>query len=111
MRGTAGWASATGFDRWLGLGNRICLATNSWRQNVELAVLILAQAVVEVESRGLLFLIALSLLPVASYSIAQSTGVFWNVDFLVPRFDSYRQHCFHHSSSEPNARTLKEAGG
>ena len=68
--------------RWLGLGNRICLATNSWRQNVELAVLILAQAVVEVESRGLLFLIALSLLPVASYSIAQSTGVSGTLIFL-----------------------------
>ena len=66
----------------MGLGNRICLATNSWRQNVELAVLILAQAVVEVESRGLLFLIALSLLPVASYSIAQSTGVSGTLIFL-----------------------------
>ena len=68
--------------RWLSLGNRICVATNSWRQNVELAVLILAQAVVEVESRSLLFLIALSLLPVASYSIAQSTGVSGTLIFL-----------------------------
>ena len=69
--------------RWLGLGNRICLATNYWRQNVELAVLILAQAVVEVESRGLLFLIALSLLPVASYSMSQSTGVSGTIIFLL----------------------------
>ena len=68
--------------RWLGLGNRICLATNSWRQNVELAVLILTQAVVEVESRRLLLLIALSLLPVATYSIAQSTGVSGTLIFL-----------------------------
>ena len=66
----------------LGLGRRICVATNSWRQNVELAVLILAQAVVEVESRGLLFLIALSLLPVASYSMSQSTGVSGTLIFL-----------------------------
>ena len=69
--------------RWLGLGKRICVATNSWRQNVELAVLILAQAVVEVESRSLLFLIALSLLPVASYSISQSTGVSGTLIFLL----------------------------
>ena len=68
--------------RWLGLGKRICVATNSCRQNVELAVLILAQAVVEVESRSLLFLIALSLLPVASYSISQSTGVSGTLIFL-----------------------------
>ena len=37
--------------RWSGLFKRICVAGNAWRQNVELSVLILAQAVAEVESR------------------------------------------------------------
>jgi hypothetical protein len=59
----------------LGLGQRICIAINAWRQTVELSVLILAQAVAEVESRFLLVLIVLSLLPVASYSLEKSTGV------------------------------------
>ena len=61
--------------RWLGLGQRICIAINAWRQTVELSVLILAQAVAEVESRFLLVLIVLSLLPGASYSLEKSTGV------------------------------------
>ena len=59
---------------WSGLFKRICVAGNAWRQNVELSVLILAQAVAEVESRFLLVLLVLSLLPVASYSFSQSTG-------------------------------------
>ena len=54
---------------------RICVAVNAWRQNVELLVLILSQAVAEVESRYLLLLIVLSLLPVAAYGVFQSTGV------------------------------------
>eukprot|EP00438_Fugacium_kawagutii_P017245 Skav220997 [mRNA] locus=scaffold2318:23656:30497:+ [translate_table: standard] len=54
---------------------RICVAANAWRQNVELVVLIVSQAVAEVESRYLLLLIVVSLLPVASYSVSQSTGV------------------------------------
>ena len=54
---------------------RICVALNAWRQNVELLVLILSQAVAEVESRYLLLLIVLSLLPVAGYGVFQSTGV------------------------------------
>ena len=61
--------------RWSGLFKRICVVGNAWRQNVELSVLILAQAVAEVESRFLLVLLVLSLLPVASYSFSQSTGV------------------------------------
>ena len=69
--------------RWSGLGRRICVAGNSWRQNVELSVLILAQAVAEVESRFLLVLLVLSLLPVASYSFSQSAGVSGTLIFLI----------------------------
>ena len=68
---------------WVGLGKRICVAVNGWRQNVELSVLILAQAVAEVESRFLLVLLVLSLLPVASYSFSQSTGVFGTLIFMI----------------------------
>ena len=68
---------------WVGLGKRICVAVNGWRQNVELSVLILAQAMAEVESRFLLFLLVLSLLPVASYSFSQSTGVSGTLIFMV----------------------------
>ena len=60
--------------RWLS-AKKTCLAVNAWRQNVELILLILSQAVAEVESRYLLLLIVLSLLPVASYGVSQSTGV------------------------------------
>ena len=66
-----------------GLGKRICFTANAWRQKLELAILILAQAVAEVESRNLLILVVLSLLPVASYSISQSTGVFGTLIFLL----------------------------
>ena len=69
--------------RWSGLFKRICVAGNAWRQNVELSVLILAQAVAEVESRFLLVLLVLSLLPVASYSFSQSTGVSGTLIFLI----------------------------
>ena len=69
--------------RWSGLGKRICVAVNGWRQNVELSVLILAQAVAEVESRFLLVLLVLSLLPVASYAFSQSTGVSGTLIFLI----------------------------
>ena len=68
---------------WVGLGRRICDRANAWRQNVELSVLILAQAVAEVESRFLLVLLVLSLLPVASYSFSQSTGVSGTLIFLI----------------------------
>ena len=68
---------------WSGLGRRICVAGNAWRQNVELSVLILAQAVAEVESRFLLVLLVLSLLPVASYSFSQSAGVSGTLIFLI----------------------------
>ena len=68
---------------WVGLGRRICVAVNGWRQNVELSVLILAQAVAEVESRFLLVLLVLSLLPVASKSFSQSTGVSGTLIFLI----------------------------
>ena len=68
---------------WVGLGKRICVAVNGWRQNVELSVLILAQAVAEVESRFLLVLLVLSLLPVASYSFSQSAGVSGTLIFLI----------------------------
>ena len=68
---------------WVGLGKRICVAVNGWRQNVELSVLILAQAVAEVESRFLLVLLVLSLLPVASYAFSQSTGVSGTLIFLI----------------------------
>ena len=66
-----------------GLGKRICFTANAWRQKIELAIMILAQAVAEVESRNLLILVVLSLLPVASYSIYQSTGVFGTSIFLL----------------------------
>ena len=69
--------------RWSGLFKRICVAGNAWRQNLELSVLILAQAVAEVESRFLLVLLVLSLLPVASYSISQSTGVSGTLIFMI----------------------------
>ena len=69
--------------RWSGLGRRICVAGNAWRQNLELSVLILAQAVAEVESRFLLVLLVLSLLPVASYAFSQSTGVSGTLIFMV----------------------------
>ena len=69
--------------RWSGLFKRICVVGNAWRQNVELSVLILAQAVVEVESRFLLVLLVLSLLPVASYSFSESTGVSGTLIFLI----------------------------
>ena len=46
-------------------------------------MLILAQAVAEVESRFLLVLLVLSLLPVASYSFSQSTGVSGTLIFLI----------------------------
>ena len=69
--------------RWSGLGRRICVAGNAWRQNLELSVLILAQAVAEVESRFLLVLLVLGLLPVASYSISQSTGVSGTLIFMM----------------------------
>ena len=69
--------------RWSGLGKRICIAVNGWRQNVELSVLILAQAVAEVESRFLLVLLVLSLLPVASYSFSQSAGVSGTLIFMM----------------------------
>ena len=69
--------------RWSGLFKRICVAGNAWRQNLELSVLILAQAVAEVESRFLLVLLVLSLLPVASYSFSQSTGVSGTLIFLI----------------------------
>ena len=68
---------------WSGLGRRICVAGNAWRQNVELSVLILAQAVAEVEGRFLLVLLVLSLLPVASYSFSQSAGVSGTLIFLI----------------------------
>ena len=68
---------------WVGLGKRICVAVNGWRQNVELSMLILAQAVAEVESRFLLVLLVLSLLPVASYSFSQSAGVSGTLIFLI----------------------------
>ena len=68
---------------WVGLGKRICVAVNGWRQNVELSVLILAQAVAEVESRFLLVLLVLSLLPMASYAFSQSTGVSGTLIFLI----------------------------
>ena len=60
--------------RWFGLGKRMCLAANASRQKMELGVLILTQAAAEVESRYLLLLILLSLFPIASYSISESTG-------------------------------------
>ena len=69
--------------RWSGLFKRICVAGNAWRQNLELSVLILAQAVAEVESRFLLVLLVLGLLPVASYSISQSTGVSGTLIFMI----------------------------
>ena len=69
--------------RWSGLFKRICVVGNAWRQNVELSVLILAQAVAEVESRFLLVLLVLSLLPVASYSFSESTGVSGTLIFLI----------------------------
>ena len=69
--------------RWSGLFKRIWVAVNAWRQNVELSVLILAQAVAEVESRFLLVLLVLSLLPVASYAFSQSTGVSGTLIFLI----------------------------
>ena len=69
--------------RWSGLFKRICVVGTAWRQNVELSVLILAQAVAEVESRFLLVLLVLSLLPVASYSFSQSTGVSGTLIFLI----------------------------
>ena len=69
--------------RWSGLFKRICVVGNAWRQNVELSVLILAQAVAEVESRFLLVLLVLSLLPVASYAFSQSTGVSGTLIFLI----------------------------
>ena len=69
--------------RWSGLFKRICVVRNAWRQNVELSVLILAQAVAEVESRFLLVLLVLSLLPVASYSFSESTGVSGTLIFLI----------------------------
>ena len=69
--------------RWSGLGRRICVAGNAWCQNLELSVLILAQAVAEVESRFLLVLLVLSLLPVASYAFSQSTGVSGTLIFMV----------------------------
>ena len=68
---------------WVGLGKRICVAVNGWRHNVELSVLVLAQAVAEVESRFLLVLLVLSLLPVASYAFSQSTGVSGTLIFLI----------------------------
>ena len=61
--------------RWSGLFKRICVVGTAWRQNVELSVLILAQAVAEVESRFLLGLLVLSLLPIATFSFSQSAGV------------------------------------
>ena len=69
--------------RWSGLFKRICVVGNAWRQNVELSVLILAQAVAEVESRFLLVLLVLGLLPVASYSFSQSTGVSGTLIFMI----------------------------
>ena len=69
--------------RWSGLFKRMCVVGNAWRQNVELSVLILAQAVAEVESRFLLVLLVLSLLPVASYAFSQSTGVSGTLIFLI----------------------------
>ena len=72
--------------RWLGMGKRMCLMVNAWRQNVELVVLILAQAVAEVDSRSFLLLIVLSLVPVASYSISLSTGVPGTLIFLCLAF-------------------------
>ena len=69
--------------RWSGLFKRICVVGNAWHQNVELSVLILAQAVAEVESRFLLVLLVLGLLPVASYSISQSTGVSGTLIFTI----------------------------
>ena len=67
----------------MGIGKRICVAVNGWRQNVELSVLILAQAVAEVESRFLLVLLVLSLVPVASYAFSQSTGVSGTLIFMI----------------------------
>lgn len=61
--------------RSLGIVKRMCWRAKVWRQNVEVVILILAQAVAEVESRSLLILLVLSLLPVASFGISQSTGV------------------------------------
>jgi len=79
-------SSETGYcerHRWLGLGKRICAAVNARRQHVELGLLLLAQAVAEVESRNLLFMIVLSLLPAASYGISESTGVSGTLIFLL----------------------------
>ena len=79
-------SSESGFcekHRWSGLFKRICAVGNAWRQNVELGVLILAQAAADVESQFLLVLLVLSLLPVASYSFSQSTGVSGTLIFLI----------------------------
>ena len=69
--------------RWSGLFKRICVVGNAWHQNVELSVLILVQAVAEVESQFLLVLLVLGLLPVASYSFSQSTGVSGTLIFMI----------------------------
>ena len=92
-----------------GLFKRICVAVNGWRQNVELSVLILAQAVAEVESRFLLVLLVLSLLPVASYSLFSVNRSVWHVDFSDYYLNCNCQHCLHHSSAQPNANIVKEA--
>ena len=57
--------------RCFGLCRRICSSLNSQRQYFELALLMLTQAIAEAESRYLLFLIVLSLFPVACYSLSR----------------------------------------
>ena len=61
--------------RWYGWSRTICHQLNTCRHHVELAMLIITQAVAEVESRFLLFAILLSLLPIGTYSLSHSTGV------------------------------------
>ena len=69
--------------RWLGLAKRIFVQLNTGRQYIELSLLILMQAAAEVESRHLLLLIIISLLPAACFSMSQSTGGPGTVAFLL----------------------------
>ncbi|CAK9107225.1 unnamed protein product [Durusdinium trenchii] len=69
--------------RWFGLAKRMFVRLNTVRQLLELSLLILTQAAAEIESRHLLLLIIISLLPAACLSISQSTGVPGTVAFLL----------------------------
>ena len=57
-----------------GACRNLCRSLREAKELLELGLLVLVQAAVEIESRALLVMLVLSVLPVACYSLAEATG-------------------------------------